>query len=157
MDTKDNFINLKKIQRDIESIRKNMENKTSNDAELMLEDLKNGVHVGGIYPADIEGMTDKQAVRFIKGRLLNPTVNMDFESKSEEISNELLKDPQINSIFRDVRKEFPEPTDIPELMNTPGPTPTPSVNIEGFEDVPLHINEQINKQLKQKFMENYTF
>ncbi len=147
MNTKDNFIDFQQIKRDIESVRKNMEDKNQSDeAELILEDLKDGVNIGGIYPADIEGMNDKQAVRFIRGRLLNPSVHIDFESKT---SNELLKDPQINSIFRDVRKEFPKPTDIPE--------PTSSVNIEGFEDIPLHINEKINKQLKQKFMENYTF
>jgi hypothetical protein len=182
MSTKDNFINFEGIQKSIEDTF----NKAPDLSSTILENIRNG-NLGedgsrGIKPEDIEGMNEEEVKEFINEQVLkksiengepdkidsvnitkppevtsddinvndSPSVTDEYllNSSIEETSTEeVLEDPQISDIFDEMRIEFPEIT----------PTPTPGIMIEGFENVPLSSAEKINKQLKSKFMENFTF
>jgi len=78
-----------------------------------------------------------------------PAIKMGQKEPNIEDTQEILEDPQIAGIFNDLRSEFPTPTDIP--------APTPSVTIEGFEDIPLSTAVRVNKHLKQQFIKNFKF
>jgi hypothetical protein len=81
----------------------------------------------------------------------------------EELSN-----PSINSIYSELRTEFPSPTTTPNTdtilvssdvePNGTTPTPTPSITIEGFEDIEKKtVSEKINKELEEKFYDIFKF
>ena len=89
-----------------------------------------------------------------------------YGEESSDIDEEL-SNPRINSIFSELRTEFPSPTITPSpdsVLVIPGtnpgptPTPTPSINIEGFEDVEkMTVSKKINNGLKEKFYDNFKF
>ena len=139
----------------------------NNSDQFILIELRKDRPIYGFRPEDIDSLTDQQALKFIaenkskmgrKELIINAAgeSNELSEDKIQELSEdktqELLEDPQIANIFNDLRKDFPSPTGTPGPINTPGPK-----NIEGFEDVPLSVNEQVNRHLKQKFIDNFTF
>jgi len=146
------------------------------EVDAILIDLRNGFVVRDITPTSIEGLSDTEAKKYILKKLSDIDSNLPpyeghvikMEQKESDIEDtrEILEDPQIASIFYELRSEFPEPTSTPVPLNTPIPLntgrlitrePTPNVKIEDFEDIPLSTAERVNKHLKHQFMENFKF
>ena len=148
-----------------------------NSDQFILIELRKDKPIHGFTPKDIFALTDQEALKFIaenkskikKKELIINEAGESIELSEEGKTQELLSDPQIADIYNDLRKDFPSPTStpgpipmytpVPTITPGPGPGGTPSgpQNIEGFEDVPLSINEQVNRHLKQKFIDNFTF
>jgi len=133
------------------------------EVDSILIDLRNGAVVRGINPKSIEGLSDTEAKKYILQKLSDidselpssggPVIKMEQKESDIEDTREILEDPQIASIFNDIRTEFPESTGSPGSF----PTPTPNVKIEGFEDIPLSTAARVNKHLEQQFIENFKF
>ena len=157
-----------------------------NSVEYTITQLRMGNVTKGIDPQDVIAMNDGELKKYLIQKFpnLNVKVMDDLEGKEDVVSKmspadiyetiqentiqedtiqedktqELLEDPQIANIFSDLRKDFPSPTGTPGPINIPTPTGTPGpINIEGFEDVPLTVNEQVNRHLKKKFINNFIF
>ena len=171
---------IESVNRDInitvDNVSRDLNLNSEEEYEAVLADLRNNRSAGGINPEDIKDMTDEQALNFIRTRGITnflentpvgtpvpagtppPGEDLRVEGLAERIpeviesfqgeeTQEILQDPQIASIFDDLRSEFPEPT----------PIPTPSVMLEGFENIPLPTAVKVNNHLKQQFVENFKF
>ena len=152
----------------VDNISRDLNLNAEEEYQAVLADLRNNRSAVGINPEDIKDMTDEQALNFIRSRgvtnfledtpdevapLGTPPPGEDLPERTPEVdepiqeeeAQEILQDPQIAGIFGDLRSEFPEPT------------PTPSVMLEGFEDIPLSTAVRVNNHLKQQFVENFKF
>ena len=162
-------------------VRLSLLTKDSPELGTILADLMNGNEVYGMKPEDIVGFTNEDARNYILAKGIfnkvevdvpegdNPVVEMNQDEpnnniedaeKTQEETQEMLEDPQISGIFDELRSEFPEPTSTPAPLNTGRlitREPTISVNIEGFENIPLPTAVRVNNHLKQQFVENFKF
>ena len=153
---------IESVNRDInitvDNVSRDLNLNAEEEYQGMLGELRNGIPLQGIKPEDIKDMTDEQALNFIRSRSINydePPEDL-LEETTQEETQEMLEDPQISDIFDELRSEFPEPTSTPAPLNT-GREPTVSVNIEGFENIPLPTAVRVNNHLKQQFVENFKF
>ena len=172
------------FNRDINQINQNINNTVdtvkdtlgivdNSEVDTVFIELRNGRPFGGFKPDMIKDLSDEEARQYILKRIQDENINIDDETLPmysndepsatleplatlppaeealiDEDTDELLQDPQTSDIFDELRSEFPG--------TTPTPVP-PSIEIEGFEDVPLSDVEKINNDLKQKFIDNFTF
>jgi hypothetical protein len=146
----------------VDNVSRDLNLNSEEEYQAVLADLRNGVPLRGIEPEDIKDMTDEQALKFIRSRSINydELPEVPLEETTQEETQEMLEDPQIASIVNDLRSEFPEPTSTPAPLNTVRlitREPTISVNIEGFENIPLPTAVRVNNHLKQQFVENFKF
>ena len=157
---------IESVNRDINitanNVSRDLNLNSEEEYKALLGELRNGIPLRGIESEDIKDMTDEQALKFIRSRSINydePPEDL-LEETTQKETQEMLEDPQIAGIFDDLRSEFPEPTSTPAPLNTGRlitREPTPSVMLEGFENIPLPTAARVNKHLEQQFIENFKF